>query len=87
MRQPWLYLYAILLMAAFNFMSHGSQDLYPTFLQKQRGFDPHLTQNVVVVMNIWAIIGGTLLGALSQRRTTTCSKHHPAARHASSGSA
>jgi SHS family lactate transporter-like MFS transporter len=66
-RQPWLYVYAILLMAAFNFMSHGSQDLYPTFLQKQRGFDPILTQNVVVVMNVGAIIGGTLLGALSQR--------------------
>jgi SHS family lactate transporter-like MFS transporter len=66
-RQPVLYLYAILLMAAFNFMSHGSQDLYPTFLQKRRGFDPHLTQNVTVVMNLGAIIGGTLLGALSQR--------------------
>jgi MFS transporter, SHS family, lactate transporter len=66
-RQPMLYLYAILLMAAFNFMSHGSQDLYPTFLQKERGFDPHLTQNVTVVMNVGAIIGGTLLGALSQR--------------------
>ncbi len=65
-RQPLLYLYAILLMAAFNFMSHGSQDLYPTFLQ-ERGFDPHLTQNVTVVMNVGAIIGGTLLGALSQR--------------------
>jgi len=66
-KQPWLYVYAILLMAAFNFMSHGSQDLYPTFLQKQRGFDPHLTQNIIVVMNVGAIIGGTLLGAFSQR--------------------
>ncbi len=66
-RQPWLYVYAILLMAAFNFMSHGSQDLYPTFLTKQRGFDPHVTQNVTIVMNVGAIIGGTLLGALSQR--------------------
>lgn len=34
--QPRLYVYAILLMAAFNFMSHGSRDLYPTFLQKQK---------------------------------------------------
>jgi len=66
-RQPWLYVYAILLMAAFNFMSHGSQDLYPTFLTKQRGYDPHVTQNVTIVMNIGAIVGGTLLGALSQR--------------------
>ena len=25
-------------MTAFNYMSHGTQDLYPTFLEKQRGF-------------------------------------------------
>ena len=30
--------YLVLLMAGFNFMSHGSQDLYPTFLQRQLGF-------------------------------------------------
>ena len=54
-------------MAAFNFMSHGSQDLYPTFLQKQRGFDPHQTAIVAIVANIGAIIGGTLFGALSQQ--------------------
>jgi SHS family lactate transporter-like MFS transporter len=64
---PLLYVFAIVLMAAFNFMSHGSQDLYPTFLTVQRGFNPHTVQNVTVVMNIGAIIGGTLLGALSQR--------------------
>ena len=39
LRQPILYVYAILLMASFNFLSHGSQDLYPTFLTKQRAFD------------------------------------------------
>src|SRR5437870_2654170 len=39
-RQHWrLFLYAILLMTAFNCMSHGTQDLYPTFLQKQCGLD------------------------------------------------
>ena len=66
-KQPFLFVYAILLMAAFNFMSHGSQDLYPTFLQKQHGFDPGQVRNVTVFMNIGAIIGGTLVGALSQR--------------------
>ncbi len=66
-RQPLLYIYAILLMAAFNFMSHGSQDLYPTFLTKQLGYHPGLVQNITVVMNIGAIIGGTVLGAYSQR--------------------
>jgi SHS family lactate transporter-like MFS transporter len=71
--QPVLYIYAILLMAAFNFMSHGSQDLYPTFLTKQLGYAPGLTGSITIVMNIGALIGGTLLGAISQnlgRRVT-----------------
>ncbi len=66
-RQPMLYIYAILLMASFNFMSHGSQDLFPTFLTKQHGYPPGLTGTVTVIMNIGAIIGGTVLGAWSQR--------------------
>jgi SHS family lactate transporter-like MFS transporter len=66
-KQPLLYVYAIGLMAAFNFMSHGSQDLYPTFLIKQHQFNPGMVRNVTVVMNIGAILGGTLLGGLSQR--------------------
>src|SRR6185369_7040330 len=43
--EPWirqhglLFIYAVLLMTAFNYMSHGTQDLYPTFLEKQRGFN------------------------------------------------
>jgi MFS transporter, SHS family, lactate transporter len=67
LRQPMLYIYAILLMAAFNFMSHGSQDLYPTFLTKQRGFDPHMTSYIAIIANVGAILGGTLFGGLSQR--------------------
>jgi MFS transporter, SHS family, lactate transporter len=65
--QPMLYVYAILLVAAFNFMSHGSQDLYPTFLTKQLGYKPGLTGSITVVMNMGALIGGTLLGAVSQQ--------------------
>jgi len=66
-QHPVLFVYAILLMAAFNFMSHGSQDLFPTFLTKQHGFLPGAVRNVTVVANIGAILGGTLIGALSQR--------------------
>ena len=33
-------LYAVVLMMCFNLFSHGTQDLYPTFLKKQHGFDP-----------------------------------------------
>lgn len=76
-RQPWLYLYAIALMAAFNFMSHGSQDLYPTFLEKQRGFNVGTVALVTIVANLGAIAGGSLFGALSQtlgrRRTIATS--------------
>jgi SHS family lactate transporter-like MFS transporter len=67
LRSPLLYVYAIVLMAAFNFLSHGSQDLYPTFLTKQRGFDPHVVATIAIVANVGAICGGTLFGALSQR--------------------
>jgi len=66
-RQPQLFLYAIALMAAFNFMSHGSQDLYPTFLRVQRNFNPGTTTAVAVFYNIGAILGGMLFGAISQR--------------------
>jgi SHS family lactate transporter-like MFS transporter len=66
-RQPKLFLYAIALMAAFNFMSHGSQDLYPTFLRVQRNFNPGTTTAVAVFYNIGAILGGMLFGAISQR--------------------
>src|SRR6266704_438638 len=36
-RHGALFIYAALLMTAFNYMSHGTQDLYPTYLEKQRG--------------------------------------------------
>jgi SHS family lactate transporter-like MFS transporter len=67
LKQPILYVYAILLMASFNFLSHGSQDLYPTFLTKQREFDPHTVAIVTIIVNIGAICGGTLFGGLSQQ--------------------
>src|SRR5450631_4146139 len=67
-RQHWrLFLYAILLMTAFNCMSHGTQDLYPTFLQKQCGLDVAQVRNVSIIYSLGAICGGTLVGALSQR--------------------
>ena len=66
--QNWrLFLYAVLLMTAFNYMSHGTQDLYPTFLQKQRGLSVNQTAPVAIIYNLGAICGGTVLGAYSQR--------------------
>jgi SHS family lactate transporter-like MFS transporter len=62
-----LVLYAIAFMAAFNFMSHGTQDLYPTFLQKQHGFGPRNVFLISLVAAVGAIAGGVTFGALSQR--------------------
>ena len=60
-------LYVVLLMTAFNFLSHGTQDLYPTFLQKSFGFGTQLTGGLTMIGNIGAIGGGILFGALSER--------------------
>ena len=64
----WLLaLYAIALMTAFNFYSHGTQDLYPTLLGVQRGFSTTTISEIAVVYNIGAILGGMFFGALSSR--------------------
>src|SRR5690242_12773010 len=44
-----LFSYAALLMTAFNYMSHGTQDLYATYLQKQRGFSSTQTSQIAIV--------------------------------------
>jgi SHS family lactate transporter-like MFS transporter len=66
LKQPGLFVYAIVLMAAFNFMSHGSQDLYPTFLRVQHKFDFGTTTILASIANLGAIFGGMLFGSLSQ---------------------
>ena len=60
-------LYAVILMTAFNFFSHGSQDAYPTFLQIQHGFDTHRRTTITAIMNIGAILGGIGFGWWSER--------------------
>jgi SHS family lactate transporter-like MFS transporter len=60
-------LYLVVLMTAFNFFSHGTQDLYPTFLQKQHHFDTHTTGILAAVMNVGAIVGGIGFGIWSEK--------------------
>ncbi len=68
LRDHWkLAIYGIVLMTAFTFFSHGTQDVYPVFLQKQHGFDHATVSAIAVVYNIGAILGGILFGSLSQR--------------------
>jgi SHS family lactate transporter-like MFS transporter len=60
-------IYAVLLMTAFNFFSHGTQDIYPTFLQVEHKMSPQTVGTIAVIYNIGAICGGILFGTLSER--------------------
>lgn len=67
LRRHWLLLiYMVLLAAGFNFMSHGSQDLYPTMLENQYNFSKNAVTVTQVVANLGAITGGTCVGYASQ---------------------
>ena len=59
--------YLVLLMAAFNFFSHGTQDLYPAFLKVQHGFTPQLVSIIAIAYNIASIMGGVFFGVLSEK--------------------
>jgi SHS family lactate transporter-like MFS transporter len=59
--------FLVVLMFAFNSFSHGSQDLYPTFLTKDHGFAPQTVGFIAVVANIGALLGGILFGTWSER--------------------
>ncbi|HZO87084.1 MAG TPA: MFS transporter [Chthonomonadaceae bacterium] len=61
-----LFAYLILLMTAFNFMSHGTQDLYPTFLKEQHKLGPGMVSRIVILYNIGALLGGICFGSLSE---------------------
>jgi MFS transporter, SHS family, lactate transporter len=61
------FIFLVLLMTCFNAFSHGTQDLYPTFLEKDRGFSAALTGTVGIIYNVGALLGGVLFGGLSER--------------------
>ena len=68
LKSHWkLGIYAVILMTAFNFLSHGTQDIYPTFLQVEHKFTPHVVSIIAMIYNIGAICGGILFGTLSER--------------------
>ena len=61
------FLYLVILMTFMNGISHGTQDLYPTFLKKQLHFSVQLTSVITIFSMIGAILGGLLVGYLSDR--------------------
>ena len=68
LKKRWpLFVYVVVLMTAFNLFSHGTQDLYPTFLQVEHKLATHTVSLIAIIGNVGAITGGLLFGALSQR--------------------
>ena len=63
-----LFLYLICLMSMMNFISHGTQDLYPTFLQRARGFNVSTTSIISIISMTGALGGGLVFGHISDRR-------------------
>jgi SHS family lactate transporter-like MFS transporter len=62
-----MFLYLTLLMTLMNFASHGTQDLYPTFLEKERHLTKTWIADIAILYNIGAILGGVAFGFLSDR--------------------
>jgi SHS family lactate transporter-like MFS transporter len=62
-----IFLFLILLMSAFTSFSHGTQDLYPTFLQHDMHQSPSHTGLIAAFGNIGALLGGVCCGALSEK--------------------
>jgi SHS family lactate transporter-like MFS transporter len=63
-----LVVYGVLMMAAFNFFSHGTQDIYPKlFLGKQLHFSHAQITNISLIYNVGAMVGGIAFGFLSQK--------------------
>jgi SHS family lactate transporter-like MFS transporter len=59
--------YLVALMTAFNWMSHGTQDIYPTFLRQGLHLSVNTAIGIALIYNVGAIIGGALLGGYSER--------------------
>jgi len=62
-----LFLYLWALMTMMNFVSHGTQDLYPTFLQRDWGFTPQGRAVLTAFTMVGALTGGVLFGFFSDR--------------------
>ncbi len=60
-----LFLYLTALMTMMAFASHGTQDMYPTFLKLERGFSPQEVAKIAIIYNIGALIGGIVYGYFS----------------------
>jgi SHS family lactate transporter-like MFS transporter len=61
------FIFLVALMFCFTSFSHGSQDLYPTVLQKDHHFTPQTVGFIAIVANIGALLGGIVFGTWSEK--------------------
>ena len=61
------FLFLVVLMTAFTAFSHGTQDLYPTFLEKNHAMSSQATGLISSVGSVGALLGGICFGAWSER--------------------
>ena len=70
------FLFLVLMMTVFTAFSHGTQDLYPTFLERSKGLEGGTSGMLVVIASLGALCGGVVCGTLSERfgrkRTIIC---------------
>ncbi|KAJ3756611.1 MFS general substrate transporter [Lentinula raphanica] len=67
LRRHWiLCIYAVVFTTGFNFLSHGSQDLYPTYIQTSKAFSAHDATLMTIIGFCGAIVGGAVAGSVSQ---------------------
>jgi MFS transporter, SHS family, lactate transporter len=59
--------YLVVLMTMMSLVSHGTQDMYPTFLQRERGLAPRHVATIALIYNVGALLGGLAFGYLSDR--------------------
>jgi SHS family lactate transporter-like MFS transporter len=62
-----IFVFMVVLMFAFNSFSHGAQDLYPTFLQKDHQLSPQVVGLISIIANVGALLGGIFFGTWSEK--------------------
>ena len=58
--------YLVVLMTFMMFLSHGTQDLYPDFLQEVHRVSAAARANIAIIYNVAAVLGAIAFGHLSQ---------------------